>query len=272
MDIIKTKNGIEAVSFGDINLPLTLDCGQCFRWENCPDGSFFGTAYNKSVKVRRTENGLLFENTNMHDVENIWVKYFDLEYDYENTLKRLSQDSIIKEEYAKYGTIRILNQEPFETLCSFIISACNNIPRIKGIVKRLCEAYGDKEGEAYTFPSAETLAMKTPEDLDFLRAGYRVPYILDAARKTAEGEIDFEYIKTLEIEKARYELMKIKGVGKKVADCTLLFSLGFRDCFPVDRHIARAVSEYYPDGLPKYFSSDMGLSQQYIFNKCINIQ
>lgn len=267
MELISRKNGIEAVDFGNINLPLTLDCGQAFRWEASGEGIFRGIAFSKEVQVTATENGILFIGASKDDVEEIWKKYFDLETDHDQILKILSEDPFIKSSYEKYGTIRILNQEPWETLCSFIISSCNNIPRIKGIIKRLSCAFGEKKGESFTFPSAETLAVKTADDLAFLKAGYRVPYILDAAKKVAEGEISPEAIRKMNESEARKELMKIKGVGKKVADCTMLFSLGFTDVYPVDRHIERATKEYYPNGIPDCFHPYSGLAQQYIFSR-----
>ncbi len=266
MELIKRTNGIEIADFGDINLPLTLDCGQAFRWLDRGDGSFYSVAYSKEALIKRTEDGLLFINGNEEDIKNIWINYFNLDTDHKAITDRLTRDRLIRTAFEKYGTLRILNQEPFETLCSFIISSCNNIPRIKGIINRLCEAFGEKTGEGHSFPDAKTLAVKTEDELSFLRAGYRVPYILDAAKRVAEGETDLEHIRTLTEDEARRELMKIKGVGKKVADCTLLFSLGFTDCYPVDRHIERATKEFYPEGLPDFFTPDSGLAQQYIFS------
>lgn len=265
MELFEGKNGTEAVDFGEINLPLTLDCGQAFRWEKEEDNVFRAVAYGKETAVKRTENGLLFIDTPKDEVESIWADYFDLNTDHKKILERLSQDSFLEESIRNFGTLHILNQEPFETLISFIISSCNNIPRIKGIIKKLCEGFGEKTAHGYTFPSPETLAVKTEDDLSFLKAGYRVPYILDAARRVAEGETDLGKIKNMTPENARQELMKIKGVGKKVADCTMLFSLGFKDTYPIDRHIERATRELYPDGLPCFFTPDSGLAQQYIF-------
>ncbi len=265
MELLTAKNGIEVVDFGDINLPLTLDCGQAFRWEEIGESTYCAVAYGKETKVKRTPDGLLFKDTPKEDIENIWAEYFDLNTNHSDILNRLSQDKFIKQQYDNFGTLRILNQEPSETLISFIISSCNNIPRIKGIIKRLCEALGEKTENGYAFPSPEVLAMKTEEDLALLKAGYRVPYILDAARKIAEGEINFDEIRKMDEDDARNELMKIRGVGKKVADCTMLFSLGFKNIYPVDRHILRATEELYPDGLPSFFSPNKGLAQQYIF-------
>ncbi len=271
MELISVKNGTKAVDFGEINLPITLNCGQAFRWECIGDSIFRGVAFGKETKIKKEPDGLLFIDTPIEDVKEIWADYFDLYAPYEDIVKRLCEDDFIRSTFETFGYIRILNQQPWETLCSFIISACNNIPRIQGIVKRLCEAYGEPTGDSFTFPAAETLAVKTEEELSFLRAGYRVPYILDAARRVASGEIDFTYIRSLSEEEARKELMKIRGVGRKVADCTLLFSLGFRDCFPVDRHIARAAKALYPDGLPECFKPDSGLAQQYIFYHMLDI-
>lgn len=266
MNITQHKTYVKVSDFGQINLELTLDCGQAFRWEKLPDNSFFGIADGKETRVKKEDNSLLFFDTKKEDVENFWVNYFDLTADYEHILKTLCRDEKISLAHSMYGTIRLLNQEPFETLCSFIISACNNIPRIKGIVKKLCESFGEETQNGFSFPSASVLSSLSENDLSVLRAGYRVPYILDAARKVQSGEIDFDKIRTLSEDEARKELMKVNGVGKKVADCTLLFSLGFKDCYPVDRHIARAETLLYPDGLPEFFSGNKGLAQQYIFH------
>lgn len=270
MELLHHKNGTEVLNPDNINLALTLDCGQAFRWLETEKDVFTGVAYKRQTRVKKTENGILFIDTPEDEVREIWIKYFDLNTDHNEIITRLSGDKHIKSAYEKYGTIHILNQEPWEALCSFIISACNNIPRIKGIIKRLSEKYGDAAGDGFSFPSAKTLATKSEDELSFLRAGYRVPYILDAAKRVAEGETDFDSIRLMTEEEARKELMKIKGVGKKVADCTMLFSLGFTDVYPVDRHIERATREYYPDGLPSFFTPHSGLAQQYIFSSMID--
>ena len=266
MNITQHKSHIEVSDFGQINLELTLDCGQAFRWEPLPDGSFYGIADSRETRVKKEEDALLFFGTSEEDVRDFWVNYFDLTDDYDEILSRLCRDEKISLAHSMYGTIRLLNQPPFETLCSFIISACNNIPRIKSIIKTLCESFGEKCENGYSFPSACMMASLNEDDLSVIRAGYRVPYLLDAARKVADGEIDFDKIRSMNEDEARKELMKIKGVGKKVADCTLLFSLGFKNCYPVDRHIARADALMYPDGLPDFFSGNKGLAQQYIFH------
>ena len=269
MELIKESNNTRLCGYTPFNVGLTLDCGQAFRWEETGEKTYRGIAFGRQLTVRDDEDSLLFMNTDKEEINEIWADYFDLNTDHADIMKRLSGDKFIKEAYDRFGGIHILRQEPWETLCSFIISACNNIPRIKGIVNRFSEALGKSTGEGFSFPDAKTVAVLTNEDLAFLRAGYRVPYILDAARKVAEGEIDFDAIRKMSEEDARRDLMKIKGVGRKVADCTLLFSLGFTDCYPVDRHIERATRELYPEGLPTFFTPDRGLAQQYIFTSRI---
>lgn len=269
MELIKESNNTRLCGYTPFNLGLTLDCGQAFRWEQTGENTYRGIAFGRELSVRNDGDSLLFLNTSEDEIKEIWADYFDLDTDHREIMKRLSQDKFIKDAYERFGGIHILRQEPWETLCSFIISACNNIPRIKGIVSRFSEALGERTGEGFSFPDAKTVAVLSEEELGFLRAGYRVPYILDAARRVAEGEIDFDAIRAGPEEDARRELMKIKGVGRKVADCTLLFSLGFTDCYPVDRHIERATKEIYPEGLPSFFSPDRGLAQQYIFTSRI---
>ena len=163
--------------------------------------------------------------------------------------------------------IRILNQDPWEALCSFIISQNNNIPRIKGIVERLCQTFGDEIDDGwYTFPTAEKLASLEPEDLQPIRAGFRARYIVDGARKVSSGEINPEKIRVTEINSARSELMKITGVGIKVADCTLLFGLHRVEAFPLDVWMKRAMKTLFPEMSPKDFGEYAGIAQQYIFH------
>ncbi len=269
MELIKENNNTRLCGHTPFNVGLTLDCGQAFRWEKTGENTYRGIAFGKELRLRDDEDSLLFFDTSEEEITEMWADYFDINRDHGEIMKRLSRDKFISDTYSRFGGIHILNQEPWETLCSFIISSCNNIPRIKGIVNRLSGALGKKTGEGFSFPDAKSLAVLTEDDLTFLRAGYRVPYILDAAKKVAGGEIDFTSIRKMSEEDARRELMKIRGVGRKVADCTLLFSLGFSDCYPVDRHIERATKELYPDGLPEFFSPHKGLAQQYIFTSRI---
>lgn len=266
MHIKSSRNAVELSGFGGINLAVTLNCGQAFRWEET-GGIYHGFAGAHEAYIKSENDSLVFLGADENEVRNFWINYFDLERDYGAILKKLCGDAFVSGAVEKYGVIRILNQEPWETLCSFIFSACNNIPRIKGIISRLSQALGDEKENGFAFPPPERLAGKEPEELAFLRAGYRAPYIIDAAKRVCSGEIDFAAIRKMPEETARRELMKIHGVGKKVADCTLLFSLGFHNVYPVDRHIDRADKLIYPAGLPRCFDGERGLAQQYIFHR-----
>lgn len=252
----------------DLDLAQTLDCGQAFRWKEQNDGSFIGVACGKLVTFRQADNTLTIDGADENDYNSIWKHYLDLELDYGIIKQKLSALHPVLNEAAGFAPgIRILNQEPWEALCSFIISQNNNIPRIKGIVERLCQAFGEQlSDDFYTFPNAEKLAVLTPEDLTPIRAGFRARYIIDGAKKVAGGEIDLESVRKMEIDEARNELMKITGVGVKVADCTLLYGLHRLDCFPLDVWMKRAMSELFPEMKPSDFGEYGGIAQQYIFH------
>ena len=218
----------------DLDLRQTLDCGQSFRWTENADGSFDGIAFGKKVRVRLDGERLYIENSNK----------------------------------AKYAPgIRILRQEPYEALCTFIISQNNNIKRIKGIVQRLCENFGEEISPGdFAFPTPQKMAELSADDLAPLRAGFRNRYLIDAAQKVYSGEVDLESCRTLDYEQARKELMKITGVGVKVADCTLLFGLHRIEAFPVDVWMKRAMEKLFPGMMPSDFGDCAGIAQQYIFH------
>lgn len=266
MKISYNEYGVCAEEVSCLDIGLCLDCGQAFRFRETEKGHFHGVAFGKALDIKETENGYLFENVSREDFETIWKPYFDLDRDYEKICNGFDDEYLIKAKDEFYG-IRILKQEPWEALCSFIISQNNNIPRIKGIIERLCESFGEKIGEGdYTFPSYEVLSEKTVEDLSVLRAGFRAKYIIDAAQKVRSGEVDLYNLHNLPIEQAREELIKIKGVGAKVAECTLLYGVGFVQAFPVDVWVKRIMSELYPYGLPVCIKGVEGIAQQYLFH------
>ncbi|MBP3268420.1 MAG: DNA-3-methyladenine glycosylase 2 family protein, partial [Ruminococcus sp.] len=188
----------------------------------------------------------------------------DLDTDYGELKRRFSEDAVLSKACAFAGGIRLLRQDSWETLSSFIISQNNNIPRIKGIISRLCEHYGG-------YPSVEQLKGETPDSLAFLRAGFRAKYIVDAVEKLTDGEVSVERAKTLPTDEARAELMKIKGVGPKVADCAMLFGMYRLDAFPKDVWVKRVMAKYYPDGLPDCISGAEGIAQQYLFHYIRNL-
>lgn len=261
------KNDIIITDVSCLNIELCLFCGQAFRWIKNDDGSFHGIVNGKVCDIVQTENEIIFKNTCTEDFENIWLPYFDLTRDYSAICDKISLDSNLKQAVNEYYGIRILKQDPWEALCSFIISQNNNIPRISGIISRLCESFGEKIGEGdYSFPSYERLSQVSIDDLSPLRAGFRAKYIVDAVQKLTKGDISLEKIAQMPIDEARQELMKIKGVGAKVAECTLLYGFGRIDAFPVDVWVKRIMAEMYPDGLPECTKDNEGIAQQYLFH------
>lgn len=267
MKIKEVENDIILENIECFNVELSLFCGQAFRWVKNKDGSFSGTVRGKNTRIVQTENKVIFKNTSKEDFENIWLDYFDFETDYKAICNNFNDDEYLKKAKDEYYGIRILHQEPWEALCSFIISQNNNIPRISGIIKRFCEAFGENlSEEIYSFPSYERLKDVTVEDLAPLRAGFRAKYIVDAVKKLNSEEISLEEIYEMPIEEARKELMKIKGVGAKVAECTLLYGFKRKEAFPVDVWVKRIMEELYPLGLPECTKNIEGIAQQYLFH------
>lgn len=265
-NLILEKN-VTVIDAGFFDPDVTFDCGQCFRWEKQNDGSWSGIAFGKLLNVRKHGGEIILEGANGSDYENMWKKYFDLERDYADIKQSLSGDSVLEQAIKFAPGIRILRQEPWEALCSFIISQNNNIPRIKGIVSRLCENFGSKIADGmYSFPSAERLADLSEKDLAPLRSGFRAKYILVAARKVASGEVNLEALSYIPLDEARKTLRTIKGVGPKVADCTLLFGCGRLDSFPIDVWIKRVLAKFYPDGFPEKYMVYGGIAQQFLFH------
>lgn len=243
----------------------TFECGQCFRWNAGEDGVYTGVASGRVLRVRR-ENGDVLCSAEKGDLA-FWENYFDLDSDYSGANARFRQVDYLRD-CAEYGTgIRILRQEPWEALCSFIISQCNNIPRIKGIVESLCHLYGDElEKDIFSFPGPERLAPLTEDDLAPLRSGYRAEYILNAARAVDSGELDFQQLRSMEPEEALERVRGIRGIGSKVANCFLLYGMHIMDRFPIDVWMKRALKEHFPpDFDPAALGDFSGLAQQYIF-------
>ncbi len=255
----------------DFDLAETLDCGQAFRWEKVDENKFRGFLLDKPLVISKENDEFVFYDTTENDFNNYWIEYFDLKTDYTILKKNFSEDETLKNACEYASGIRLLKQDKWEALCSFIISQNNNIPRIKGIISRLCENFGEEKSFGYTFPTAEKLAKLTVEDLAPIRAGFRARYILDAAKKVSEGEIDLENISKLPLDEAREELKKICGVGTKVADCALLYGMYRLEFFPVDVWIKRVLEKYYPNGLPDCILGYEGIAQQYLFHYVRNL-
>lgn len=267
MNTVVTEKNIITLDGNLFDPDLTFDCGQCFRWEKQPDGVWQGVAFGRILTVRKDKGRIILEGTDKNEFETVWKPYFDLGRDYDKIKEILSADGTLNAAISFAPGIRILNQEPWETLCSFIISQNNNIPRIKGIVARLCENFGNRIADGiYTFPSAQRIAGLTEDDLAPLRSGFRAAYILDAARKVCDGTVDFAKLRELPLDDARTMLKTIKGVGPKVADCALLFGCGRLDGFPIDVWIKRVLARWYPQGFPQELMRYGGIAQQFLFH------
>lgn len=266
MDIIQENNNIIIENICNFSLDQTLECGQCFRWENI-ENKYYGIVKNKKICVYEHNNKLIFEDTSLEDFNNLWRNYFDLDRDYSEIVEDLSRNNtIIKNILKEYYGIRILNQDPWETLCSFIISQNNNIPRIKKIVSSLCENFGEKiDEDNYSFPSPEIICKLTERDLDIIKAGFRNKYILSAAECVVNKTVDFDEIRRLKILKAEEILTKIKGVGPKISQCVLLYAFHRLNAFPIDVWINKIMHKYFRGETRKSFGKYAGVAQQYLY-------
>lgn len=255
-----------AVITSDIDIAKTLDCGQAFRFSES-DGIWRGVAMGRAITLTQEGNKITLFDVDEEEFNSLWRGYFDLDRNYEMIKSSVSSNEILKKATDFSDGIHILRQEPWEAVCSFIISANNNIPRIKGIISRLCENFGKQVADGlFTFPSAERIAALTLDDLAVIKSGFRAKYILDAAQKFSRNQIDVEALYTLSIDEARNTLMTIKGIGPKVADCALLFGWGRVECFPVDVWIRRAMNHFFGEnGLPSEAVEYAGIVQQYLF-------
>ncbi len=251
----------------NLDLAQTLDCGQAFRWSMDADGVWNGVVGDRVCHVSQKDDCITFYDCDEQLFSCFYKRYFDIDRDYEAVLSAISQNEILKNASDMASGIRILRQDVWETVCSFIISQNNNIPRIKGIIDRLCSNFGEDLGNGhYTFPSAEKIACLSVDDLSVIRSGFRAKYILDAAKKLTSGEVSVAKIETLSTTDAKIELMKIYGVGEKVADCVLLFAFARMDAFPKDVWIKRAMQKLFDGNLPECAKDYAGIVQQYIFH------
>lgn len=257
-------NGVIFDGVDNLNIALTLDCGQAFRWSQKPDGAWHGVVADRAADILQSGERITVIGDSD---EAFWRKYLDLDRDYGAICAKLKTDDRLNRAITEYGGIRILRQDTWEALCSFIISQNNNIPRIKGIIERLCATFGNDIGNGdFGFPSAERLANLTVDDLAPLRAGFRAKYIIDAAQKVASGEVNLAMLADEDMDICRAELIKIKGVGAKVAECTLLYGCGRIEAFPIDVWVKRIMAELYPEGLPECTCGVEGIAQQFLFH------
>lgn len=234
-----------------LNLDQIAASGQCFRWKKTADHIYEIPAFHKVLRVCQQGEEFTFfcREEEFHE---IWEDYLDLSGSYETYLQAVDKKDTFLQAAAAYGSgIRILRQEPWETAVSFIISQCNNIPRIKGCIEKLCVYFGE---DGYHFPTAERLAGLEGEELQLFQTkcslGYRDAYILELARKVVDGTFDLEGCGQLPYEKCVCQLRTLNGVGQKVADCIALYGFHKIDAFPIDVHMKQILYQYY-------YSSDL---------------
>lgn len=265
------------------NLKYTLECGQCFRWNKVDENVYIGVIKDRVVKVKQNEDTLVIKSSNYDNLQAVITDYFDLNEDYSLTQKRISKiDENVKTAVNNTSGIRILNQDFFETLMSYIISANNNIPRISKSINLISEKYGKKvifeNNDYYLFPTAQELKNVTEDDFKKCGVGFRARYLKHAVEDVLDNKIKLDEILLLNTNQAKEKLMNIMGVGQKVADCILLFSLKKREVFPIDVWVERVMTNlYFKDygrALKKKeileyaknnFKEDAGIVQQHLF-------
>ena len=247
--------------------------GQCFRMEKVEENTYSVIAYGKYIEVTQEKgsNEITF-SCDEEEFETIWKEYFDLDSDYSAYIAAIPKEDMYLTNAAKFGAgIRILRQEPWEMVISFIISQQNNIKRIRKCVETICQKYGQKKinfkGEVYyDFPTVEQLSLATEEELRACNLGYRSKYLVKTSESILRKEVDLTALLSLTFEEAKKELLKLTGVGVKVADCICLFGLHHMDGFPIDTHIKQVLEAEYKDGFPfERYKGFAGVIQQYIF-------
>lgn len=293
---IKAKDDyivIEGVK--NFKLKQTFECGQCFRFKKISDINYITVAFERVIELKEDGDDILIFNSNEEDVKNIWIKYFDLERNYTEIKDELSNDELLRKSIDFGHGIRILNQDPFELLISFIISARNSIPSIMKTINKISSKWGTEieyKGDTYyAFPTIEQLKHATLEEIQDTGASFRSKYIIDtvsnvyrsymAFKSGSESEkeelrkYNLDYIKSLNDDECHKALQEFKGVGAKVADCIMLFSMEKYSAFPVDVWVKRAMIYFYgaeDASLNKIrifarnkFGKLSGFAQQYLF-------
>lgn len=276
------ENDIILHEYESFVISQTLECGQCFRFTQIGEENYIIVAYGKILNIYCDGTDIVFKNTTEEEFNNIWYNYFDFGRNYNDIKKKISENDEILQKAVEYAPgIRILNQDRFECLISFIISQNNRIPMIKKVISNISKKYGRYIGsvdgeEYYAFPNPEELIKADEAGLMECKTGFRAKYIIDAVQKVIHGEINLN-ADDMDTETLRKMLMTIKGVGPKVADCTMMFSFGRCETFPTDVWVKRIMSELYFNGreasvkeihqkAEKCFGDYAGYAQQYLFN------
>lgn len=281
-NIIEEKEGLIFRNMKDFDPKHIFECGQAFRWRLEEDSSYTAISRGRVINVKKEDQDIIFKNTDLEEFHKVWYNYFDLGRDYDRIKKELSKDPVLKEATDFGQGLRILNQEPFETIISFIISANNQIPRIKRSIELISEHYGEeipsklRTEKDYSFPKADRLAQLDLEELkEISRVGFRADRIIESSKIIAQDGIDLDAIYDLSREEGKEVLMTLPGVGPKVSDCILLFAFDKDEAFPVDVWVKRVMEHFYlkkdtnvkligQEG-QRLFGKLAGYAQQYLF-------
>ena len=266
----------------DFSLKYSLESGQSFRWQ-CIDSAYYGVVESRILKISQVGSTLYVESSTEEDAADLVAylrHYLDIGRDVPKILAEVTKDAYMHRAIEKLWGMRILNQELWETVASFILSQNNNVSRIRGIIRRLSERFGEELRLGgyvdYSFPSPDALAGATEATLLDCGTGYRANYLRGAARTVVSGEISLAAMKELSYVEAKAALMRLNGVGEKVADCICLFSLGHLGALPIDVWIKRIFETLYlrrrathreiREFADNYFGASVGYAQQYLFH------
>lgn len=278
MKYYEEDNKIVLEGFDSFDVEQTLECGQCFRFNKLGEKEYIIIACSRVLHIIQFEDKIEFYPCSREEFENIWINYFDLGRNYIEIKNILSKkDDILKKAIDFAPGIRILNQEPWECLISFIISQNNRIPMIKQVIRNISEKYGTALGDYFLFPTLEEIEKADEEELMSCKTGFRAKYIIDAIKNVESGNVDFEKLGEVSTHEVREKLMEIKGVGEKVSDCVMLFSMGRKETFPTDVWVKRVMEYFYFDGADTKikdihsfaegkFGEYAGFAQQYLFH------
>lgn len=292
MDFSRVENFEHGIILKDVKnfeLDHIFDCGQCFRWHRQKSGSYIGIAFGRVIEIEKRDNDVVIYNTNEDDFRDIWADYFDLYRDYSEIKDILKKDDILKKSVEFGYGMRLLKQDPFEIVVSFIISANNRIPMIRKVIENISKTWGKtlkyKDNTYYLFPDIETLSKASEEEFEKCGAGFRAKYIKNTINSIYtkgtfkdndyDEHYDLRWISMQKDDICHNELQKFMGIGPKVADCIMLFSMQKYFSFPVDVWVKRAMQYFYvaPDvslkkirefGINK-FGELSGFAQQYLF-------
>jgi len=266
----------------DYDLAATLTSGQSFRWR-LRDGTWTGVIGSRVVRLTPAPEGIAVEASEPNSDWSWLTHYLQTHVELHSIVRTFPDDEPMRVSVAACHGLRLLRQEPWECLASFIVSSTKQIVQIQQIVELLCERFGEPvavppgQPPMFAFPAADRIARASESDLRACKMGFRAPYVLDAARKVAEGKLDLRRLYSQSVEEAQAQFLELSGVGEKIANCVLLFAYGFQQAFPVDVWVMKALRElYFPRRRPRpqrlrsfvstHFGPNAGYAQQYLFH------